>query len=272
MSEPQMIGETKEYNQLSQLLERLKNRPRETAAAPVYQCDLCKDTTFILVKDQETGIEYAKECKCRTERIMKERLKNSGIDEEEQKKGFNDFNTFNEPMLVNAKNTSIAYFKHFEENRSSRTNSILFCGASGRGKTTLALAVSNNLIKGKNVGIKYEPYREMVNRIKHETMLAQKFSESTVSNQYRDSIERIKRASVLFIDDLFKGKITEADINIVYEIINHRYLSKLPMIITTEKSIDELIEIDEAIGSRIVEMSKPYLVVFDTSVPNYRLR
>jgi len=64
-------------------------------------------------------------------------------------------------------------------------------------------------------------------------------------------MNRYKNARVLLIDDLFKGSISKSDINIVFEIINHRYFNNLPVIVSTEKSFEELIEIDEAVGSRI---------------------
>ena len=73
------------------------------------------------------------------------------------------------------------------------------------------------------------------------------------------------------IDDLFKGKITDSDINIIYEIIDYRYFKSLPVIITTEKSIDELLKIDEAIGSRLYEMSKNHLVNIKGEKLNYRI-
>ncbi|MGL4760423.1 MAG: hypothetical protein ACRCWG_03110, partial [Sarcina sp.] len=63
-------------------------------------------------------------------------------------------------------------------------------------------------------------------------------------------------ADVLFMDDAFKGKITESDINIMFEIVNHRYLNNMPMIISTELNTDKLLDIDEGLGSRIIEMCK----------------
>jgi DNA replication protein DnaC len=77
---------------------------------------------------------------------------------------------------------------------------------------------------------------------------------------------------VLLIDDLFKGNITKSDINIIFEIINHRYLNHLPLIISSEYTADKLLDFDEAIGSRIIEMCKDYLVQFEGRENNYRLR
>ena len=73
----------------------------------------------------------------------------------------------------------------------------------------------------------------------------------------------LKTAPVLYIDDLFKGaeRPTQGDLNIAFELLNYRYNDeRLYTIISTEKLLDELIAIDEAIGSRIAERSKGHRV------------
>ena len=44
------------------------------------------------------------------------------------------------------------------------------------------------------------------------------------------------------------------------------------MIISTEKSVEEILDFDEAVGSRIVEMARENVVVFDGNSDNHRLR
>ena len=227
------------------------------------KCEICNGTTWIFYKNEE-GYEMAKPCQCR-ERVIAHRLfTSSGISEEDGKKGFNGFNTFNEQALINAKNTSISYVQNFKNIENERINSIMLCGSSGRGKTTLGLAVANNLISS-GVGVRYMPYRDEVTALKQQLADKNKYI-------YDDHIYRLKNARVLFIDDLLKGKINETDINILYEIINFRYLQRKPVIISTEKTLEQLLDFDEAIGSRLIEMSKGYIVVFDNNTPNYRLR
>ena len=225
-------------------------------------CKLCGGTTWIFVKDQD-GYERAKPCECRERLIYSKLLIASGISEDDGKKGFKEFNTFNEPALVTAKSTAISYTQNFKNIETERINSIMLCGSSGRGKTSLGLAISNNLINA-GVGVKYMPYRDVVTALKQQI--------GGDNYAYNEQMYKLKNARVLFIDDLLKGKITDSDTNIMYEIINHRYLQRKPIIISTEKTIEQLIEFDEAIGSRLIEMSKGYIITFDSSVPNYRLR
>lgn len=227
-------------------------------------CDKCNGTTWIFRKD-EKGNEFVTPCECREKIIAINLMKASGISEEDTKKGFAGFNTFNESALIMAKDKATSYFNNFSAIEGERVNSIMLCGSSGRGKTTLGLAIANNLIS-TGVGVRYMPYRDVVTRLK------QLLASNDNKHLYDETIYRLKNAKVLFIDDLLKGKINETDINIMYEIINHRYLQHKPCIVSTEKTIQQLLEFDEAIGSRLIEMSKGYIITFDNSVPNYRLR
>ena len=78
-------------------------------------------------------------------------------------------------------------------------------------------------------------------------------------------------ADVLYIDDMLKGKLTETDVNVMYEIINYRYMSNLPLVISTEKSLEGLLEFDEATGSRIIEMCRDNIVWIEGREFNYRM-
>ena len=53
--------------------------------------------------------------------------------------------------------------------------------------------------------------------------------------------------------------------------MNFRYFNNLPMIVSCEKCVEALLDIDEAIGSRLIEMSKDYLVVMKGKKLNYRV-
>lgn len=70
---------------------------------------------------------------------------------------------------------------------------------------------------------------------------------------------------------LLNGKVTEADINIMFEIINYRYLNGKPIIISSELFQEDLLKFDEAIGSRIIEMCKGRIVEIRGIENNYRL-
>ena len=57
----------------------------------------------------------------------------------------------------------------------------------------------------------------------------------------------------------------------MYDIINYRYDNKKAMIITSELNINQLLELDEALASRILEMAKGYRYEFKGRELNYRV-
>jgi DNA replication protein DnaC len=96
--------------------------------------------------------------------------------------------------------------------------------------------------------------------------------------EYHYRLDELKKTPVLYIDDLWKTqqgtKPTQADVNLAFEITNHRYQDKkYCTIISCEYTTDELMKIDEAVGSRIFERSKGYsLEIERDSAKNFRLR
>ena len=85
-------------------------------------------------------------------------------------------------------------------------------------------------------------------------------------------MSKYKNPRVLFLDDFLKGKPTDADLKYIFEIVNERYLKKKPFIISTEMSMKQIISWDEAVGSRLVEMSQGNIIEFGSNVQNHRLQ
>lgn len=227
--------------------ESLKNK---------YKCTKCKDRMFIELEDGSFG-----SCECRNIRIAEYKLKASGVSEEFRKKRFENFNYENSIESMEAYIKAKNYSKNFNSIKSSNNNSIMLLGQVGSGKTHLAMAISNIMLDN-SIGVIYMPYRSVITKIKQSV---------TDEENYQKEVNIYKNAEVLLIDDLFKGRITEADINIIYEIVDYRYFKNLPMIITTEKNIEDLVEIDEAIGSRLYEKSKNYIIEMKGKKLNYRI-
>lgn len=186
-------------------------------------------------------------------------MKNSGISEAFREKTFTNFDYSISKSAINAYTIAKAYANNFDSIVLSRNNSIVFMGQCGGGKTHLSLAIANQLMNS-GVGVLYMSYRECITSIKQSIL---------DSENYNRAMNKYKNARVLLIDDSFKGNVTPSDINIIFEIINFRYFNNKPIIISTEKMAYELLKIDEAIGSRILEMCKSYGIEMKG---NYRLR
>lgn len=223
-------------------------------------CPICKGMGVIMYEID--GYQYAKDCECRELKLARERMERSGISEEFRGKGFKNFNDRGMEVLKRAKAIGIDYCKKFPEIRNARRNSVLYQGQVGSGKTHLSIAICNAIMDKHKTGVVYMPYREEITKIKQCV---------TDEINYNQAISRFKNAPVLMIDDLLKGKSTEADVNILFEIINYRYLKNLPMIISTEKTTDELLDFDEGTMSRIIEMARGHQIEIVGREYNYRL-
>lgn len=220
-------------------------------------CPYCHGTGWIY--DKKTNTAWP--CSCLKIIAAKRRLERSGISKEFQRMNFDNYYTDGIEALENAKTTAMNYVKHFSERRSDRHNSIMFMGQVGAGKTHLGIAICSALMQ-KEVPVTYMAYRNDM------TMIKQSIGDM---ENYQKSMERFRSAALLYIDDFQKGKTTETDVNVMYEIINYRYMNALPLIISTEKSLDDILAFDEAIGSRIIEMCRGCIVYFTGRELNYRI-
>lgn len=227
-----------------------------------YQCSVCKDTEWII---SESGTS-AKPCKCQQAKRYKTILDSCGISDTFLKMTFLNYTPKNKAQEL-AKKKSMDYARNFEKIRNERQNSIMYCGQVGAGKTHLSIAICNELMN-QQIGIRYMPYKETINYLKQI---------KTDEESYQKEIYSYKNAPVLMVDDLFKlserrGQVNEADIDIIYEIVNARYMKGMPMIISTEYDTDKLLATDQATGSRIIEMAKGRIIEFEGIELNDRLR
>ena len=217
-----------------------------------YDCPICKDELGLLITDDH-GVEYWRTCSCVSERRLKRLLKSSRITEAFQRLNFDNFTLENRPLCVK-KSYRIAneYLDNFETIRHAKHNSILFVGQPGSGKTHLLIAVANALLSN-GFGVLYFPWVEGSNELR----------DAIKSNADANAIvQRMKETDVLFIDDLYKGRKQPTDYQLewLFEVVNYRYLNHLPMMVSSEKYMDLILEIDEGIGRRIFERSSGYMV------------
>ena len=220
-----------------------------------YQCKKCRDLGYIFQED-EKGYTVATPCECIEKRQIKEKLEGCGLTDSFKKKTFSTFKTDTEHQKQ-AKLRAMSYCKKFKEEKGS----FLLTGNPGTGKTHLGIAIIMQLVN-QNVGCRYAEYISLIMRLKQCCM---------DPINYNKEINEYKNCTVLFLDDLLKGQTSEADRKYIYEIINYRYMTEKPIIVSTEKSLDELMDYDDAITSRIIEMCRENIIEFK-NVPNMRIK
>lgn len=218
---------------------------------------MCKDRGVVFI-DNNT----VRHCECIQRRKVERLFKASKITEEFQKINFTSFETEDRPEIVlESKILATEYFKAFDRVKHTRKNSLAILGQPGAGKTHLLIAVANNLIRRKQQNVLYFPYREGFDEIKDDL------------DQAEAKMQQMKEVDVLFIDDLFKRGPTDYELKQMYSVINARYLNHKPILVSSEWYVDDLLEIDEALGSRIFQMVSDYYreIKGDKWKLNYRL-
>lgn len=223
-----------------------------------YNCPRClnRGNTMRI----ENHVRLLEECPCMERRRSLIRIQKSGLADELDQKTFATFQV-REEWQQRAKGMA----KDFAEGHTGKW----FCalGSVGSGKTHLCTAICGALLE-RGFGVRYMRWRDDGGRIKAAV---------NDSGEYARLIGPLKAAQVLYIDDFFKtgkGKdITQGDINLAFELLNNRYINRnLTTIISSEWTIEEILNIDEAVGSRMFERSQGYCMKITGAGKNWRLR
>lgn len=227
-------------------LERVKadSLNKKLGSLSGYDCPDCLNRGYFHRVDDQ-GRRYLEECRCMVIRRNRERIQKSGLSDMLMRYTLDEWQS-REPWQRKAAEMVRRYADNPE-------GWFMASGTPGVGKTHLCTALCGLLME-RGVDVRYMLWRDVSTRAKAAV---------NDEDSYRDIVEPLKRVRCLYIDDLFKtGKgqqPTTGDVNLAFEILNSRYNdSKKITIISTERDVEELLSIDEAVGSRIYERSKKF--------------
>lgn len=219
----------------------------------ILDCKVCKNKGLVWFADN-TGI-HSKECECMPKRRMLTLAKESGLGELLNICKFDDYIYLNESWRREIYNRATSFVE----------NDVPFFfigGQVGCGKSFTCVAMINEYLK-KGIDCKFIVWNDFVTNLKQCII--------SDAEQYQNLMSEVKNATVLYIDDFFHTVPTIADIDKAFSIINYRYnqskmkSKKMFTIISSEKTMTELLEINEAIATRISELATPkYLVNIKT--------
>jgi len=134
---------------------------------------------------------------------------------------------------------------------------LVFQGTNGCGKTHLATSVANyNFIAGRPVYVIIVP--DFLDHLRSTYSPESKIT-------YDDFFERVKRAPLLILDDFGEHSSTPWAQEKLYQLINYRYNTRLPTVITTCCALDD---IETRISSRMADHKLS--TVFNIMAPDYR--
>lgn len=226
-----------------------------------YDCPLCLNRgDFLRIRDDNT--EYSEPCKCMKTRLSIHRMKMSGLESIIKRCTFDSFKADSD-WQKQMKDKALAYVETGLHDKAW----FYVGGQAGCGKTHICTAICRKTLYD-GMSVFYMPW--MTESVKLKALVNDE-------EQYTQQLDRIKTVDVLYIDDFMKPirdiQPSTADIKLAYDIINYRYINALPTLISSEKDIYELLDIDEATGSRIYERSKGYTIVIPKGEgKNYRLK
>lgn len=213
----------------------------------LLHCSKCHHKTETIIKHPFTGEERKVRCvcKCRTEMDdFKDRQKQEEL-ERRKRICFAESNMFTWTFANDdGKNEKISnamkkYVKNFTDFKKEGKGLLLY-GSVGTGKTYFAACIANALID--------EGYSVLMTNFARLTNSIQGTFEG--KNEFIDSLQRY---TLLIIDDLGAERKSEYMQETVFNIIDARYRSGLPFIITTNLSAEEIKKPQEVGYSRIYD-------------------
>lgn len=223
------------------------------------QCNTRKEREIIWFDGKPKKVPVM--CKCRAE---EERLKKEQMQKEEEMRSIqrakvssmmdDTFRTAcfanyqirngNERHLKVAKKYCIEFSKMYERNQG-----LLFWGTVGTGKSYTAACIANYLLEA-NTSVVMTSFV----RILQEMQGFDREREETFTN-------KLNSVKLLIIDDLGAERSTDYALEKVYGIIDNRYRSKKPLILTTNLTLRQMQEATDIryarIYDRIFEMCYP---------------
>lgn len=216
---------------------------------------------FMMIHEDEQGgvSEVYEPCECMAARKSMDRLRNSGLEEGIKRCRLDNYRT-DEEWQRRMLSAAEAYIEE--------TDGAWFFvgGAVGAGKTHICTAICGEYLM--RMPVMYAIWPEELQRLK-----ATQFDDA----EYSPRMRNLMNIDLLFLDDFFKvtaGKEpSAADIRIAHELLNHRYVARKQTIISSERYLSEIIDIDQATGGRIAERAKGYTLNLQRAkAKDYRMR
>jgi len=242
-----------------------RSEPFREQACPLGVCD---GSGWILGPE-----DVARPCECRAARLKRGRAKGVASAIPARYRGV----SFDRPPVSDMSRDMSTrhvvqatkdYVEGLDENIAAGRG-LWLMGNTGTGKTTLGMLVAKEaLAAGKTVGVYFTP--RLLTRIR------QTYQETESNSAYDDFFRRVTSVDLLYIDDLGSERHTDWVVEQLYALINERYESQRPMLVTSNSDSDVdkgQRRLEEQIGprtvSRLVEICGDPLPLFG---PDHRVQ
>ncbi len=199
-------------------------------------------------------------CVCRqaqVAQVVRERLFSLSHLDELQDLTFESFKASGRKGVRESQANSLEWaFNHARQYAASLNGWMVLQGGFGCGKTHLAAAVANFAV-GMGVPTLFLTVPDLLDSLR--------FAYASEDTTFEERFEEIRTAPLLVLDDFGTQNATPWAQEKLFQIINYRYINRLPLVVTTNLDLDE---IEARIRSRLAD---PELVsVVRISAPDFR--
>lgn len=211
-------------------------------------CNKCKNRGYFEMID-ENGYKQFYYCDCYKARQAKRKLLKKGLRMQLENCTLSNFLT-KENWQLQLKQKA----QEFLLNSAQAKKWLYIGGQVGCGKTHLCLAIINKLLENSHECsyIRWNEFATEVNAVVNDF------------KEYERLMNEAKQVEILYIDDFLKpingNNPTLAELKRAYDLIDYRYSNCLITIISGERTLSEIIALDEAIGTRIEERAKGFII------------
>ncbi len=227
-------------------------------------CPLCGGLGYIRYDVPEGHPHFGRifDCECRQARVDAERIawlrRIGGLDSLADKT-FESFNPEGVGLLPqHRENLRMAYERALTYAQNPM-GWLIIQGGYGCGKTHLAAAIANRQIAAGNKVI----FITVPDLLDH---LRTAFSpDAADEGSFISRFEEVRHVPLLILDDLGIESPTPWAVEKLYQILNHRYNSRLPTVITTNHSLEEM---QVRLRSRLQDQDVSSVIVI--TAPDYR--
>ena len=198
----------------------------------------------LLQEKQQKEIERQKKLAEQEKQKINALFGNSGMSRRAMNCLFKDYEKT--PGNEHAFKSCTNYAKDFEVIQQEKKNGLFIAGECGIGKSHLAFATANYLIRNGH---------SVIAMTMIDLLLKLKSSFNGGERTEEEILQIYSDCDLLIIDDLGKEKPTEWALQMIYAIVDRRYNAFKPIIITTNFNADELIKKlgDNSIANAIMD-------------------